>query len=71
MSRLLIVSINVSPFVAIWGISVAFVRFTLIQGQFLSFKSLIVRRNLLHQWKSTLPQPSYLRMRDVMSFLKL
>ena len=71
MSKTFSIPVEISPHIAIFGVPEDYAQFTSKQLEVLAFTSLIVRRHLLLQWKSTKPPSSTLWLREVMSFLKL
>lgn len=71
MSKILSVTIKVSPHVAIFGLPEDHSRFTSNQLDILAFTSLLARRHLLLHWRSTKAPSSTQWLNDTMSFLKL
>ena len=71
MSKVFSIPVNISPHTAIFGVPEDYARFTSKQLEVLAFTSLIVRRLILLQWKSTKPPSSTQWLSEVMSFLKL
>lgn len=71
MSKILLLTITVSPHIAIFGIPEAYNRYTSKHLDVLAFTSLLARRHLLLNWKSTKAPSSSRWLSDVMSFLKL
>ena len=71
MSKIFGFPVDISPHVAIFGIPEDYDRYTSKQLGVLAFTSLIVRRHLLLNWKSTKSPSSTQWLREVMSFLKL
>ena len=71
MSKILLRTIIVSPHIAIFGIPVDYNRYTSKHLDILAFTSLLARRQLLLNWKSTKAPSSSRWLSDVMSFLKL
>lgn len=71
MSKLLSVSVSISPHVAIFGFLEEYTQYSSTQLEVMAFTSIIARRHLLLHWKSTTAPSNTQWLDEVMSFLKV